>query len=311
MDQKIVVSKKREFGDVLNAGFAFVKQEYKNVGKMVVMYAGIPVLLYAALSAFFVRDQFNSLFKLFSDPSRMQDFSQSFSPALYLVYLLSLVMMLFLYGLSYGYVILYHKNNNQTPLIADVWNLFVKKFSALIGYSILTILIFGVSSFVVTLLFGITQSAIMIVLAVLCIFIAMIYLSVNFAFIFIIKMNEDVDYFQALRRAFSLVKGNWWTSFGLGFVTFLITGVISSIITFPVTGYTLIHEYLAPAATRNFAILPAILMAIFSTISVLITYPLNALIMSFQYFSLVEKKDNNVLMEKIDSINIQVDPDND
>ncbi len=54
MNQNVIVSKKREFGDVLNAGFAFIKQEYKKIWTMMVMYAGVPVLLYAALYAFFV-----------------------------------------------------------------------------------------------------------------------------------------------------------------------------------------------------------------------------------------------------------------
>ncbi len=310
MDDNIVVSKKRDFGDVLNAGFAFVKQEYKNIGKILIMYAGIPVLLYAALSSFFVRDQFNELFKLINNPGGMQDFSQTLSPVIILIYLLSLVMMFFLYGLSYGYVILYKENKNQTPSITDVWNLFVKKFAALIGYSILTFLIFGVSMSIVTFIIAISQSVVLIAFGVLCILIAAIYLSVNLAFIFIIKMNEEVDYFQTLRRSFSLVKTNWWTSFGLGIVTFLITGLISSIITLPVTAFTVGHEFLAPSASRSFDIVPAVLMAVFSTISLLITYPLNALIMSFQYFSLVEKKDNNALLDKIDSINIQVDSDN-
>ncbi len=305
-NQGVKIRKVRDFGDVLNAAFAFVKQEIKPLAKGVFLYAGIPVLVYSIFSTFFFRKTINKVLTVFTNYTQMKDFSQNISPMIFLIYLLSIVMIIFLYGFGYCYVSCYNRNDDQTPDLREVWDLFAKKFLGLLGYSLLSLVLISIASSVVVLIFSVLGAAGM-VLGGILFGIAMIYVAVPLSFILVVKVNEDTDFLKAISRCFEIVKDNWWVTFGLGIITMIISWVISVVLSLPVSSYTMSKEFLSPAHNVNIDILPAILMAVLSTISTVITNPLTAIIMSFQYFNLAEKKDNNNLMSRIDNINVKAE----
>ncbi len=305
-NQGVKIRKVREFGDVLNAAFEFIKQEIKPLGKGILLYAGIPVLLYSIFSTFFFRKTISKVLAVVTNPAQFQDLSQSFTPVVFLIYLLSLIMIIFLYGIGYAYVVCYHRNNDQTPDLREVWDLFAKKFMALFGYTLLSLLLLTVASTVVMLIFS-GLGSIGISLGGIFFVFALIYISVPLSFILVVKVNEETDFFKALSRCFQLVKNNWWVTLGLGIVAMITSWVISMVIHLPVSSYTMSKQFLSPGYNMQIDMLPAIFMAILSTISTVITNPLTAIIMTFQYFSLAEKKDNNNLMSRIDNINAKTE----
>ncbi|MCW3807883.1 hypothetical protein [Plebeiibacterium marinum] len=301
MEQNIELKKKRGFSDVLNATFAFIKQEYKLFWRMIILYAGLPVLVYSIFSTIYFRNTFNTLFKVLSNPSQAQEFSQNVSNEVFLIYILSIIMYLFFYGLTYSYVVHYSKNNNRAENTHSVWSMFTGKFMALLGYSLLTLLLIGTAYGIVALFLGALGNPIVAAIGVFATLILVIYISLAFSFILIIKLNEDEPYLESARRCFYLIKGHWWQTFGLVIIAIIIGFALNMALTVPVTSYFTAKGLLSNSKTVD--IIPAIIISVSSTLTTVISTPILPLILSFQYFSLCEHKDNTSLLERIKNIN--------
>ncbi len=298
---RIELKKKRSFSDVINATFNFIKQEYKSFWTMIILYTGIPVLVYSVFSTVYFRNTFNVLIKVISNPQQAQQFSQGFSNEVFLIYILSIIMYLFFYGLTYSYVIQYTNNNNKIDTIHSVWSLFVHKFLALLGYSFLTFFIIGFGYGIVFMILAAIGNPFIIGIGALFTIIAVVYVSIILSFIFIVKINEDEPYLESLRRCFYLVKGHWWQTFWLVIIAIIIGFAISIVLTVPATSYVTAKGLLSDS--KSIDLIPAIIVSVASTITTIISTPILPLIISFQYYSLRDHKDNSSLIDRINDIN--------
>ncbi|MCW3784972.1 hypothetical protein [Plebeiibacterium sediminum] len=299
--ERIELKKKRTFSDVLNATFVFIKQEYKLFWKMIFLYAGIPVLLYSIFSTVYFRNTFNQIIKIFSNPQQAQQYGQNLSGEVILIYILSIVMYLFFYGLTYAYVVQYTNNDKKVSSIHSVWSLFTHKFGALLGYSLLTILMIGFGYGIIFLFLGALGNPLIIGVVGFITILALMYVMIVFSFILIVKVNEDEPYLESVGRCFYLIKGHWWETFGLVIIAAIIGWALSLALTIPVTSYVTAKGFLSDS--KSIDMVPAIIVSVASTITTIISTPILPLILSFQYFSLCDHKDNASLIDRIKNIN--------
>ncbi|MEL7534492.1 MAG: hypothetical protein AAFN10_24510 [Bacteroidota bacterium] len=122
-------------------------------------------------------------------------------------------------------------------------------------------------------------------------FIGLIYAGVPLYFVFIIQLHEEVGPVDAIRRAFKLVRGNWWASFGLLFVMSIVLGIMAS----PVT----VSLSLTGAMGMPALILGQILIALVTT---LVNVPLWVAV-GLQYFNITDlPAPNDYMDDAIDQI---------
>lgn len=280
IDRKVEPRKKRDFGDVLNVSFAFIGQEYKGLGRTLLTYAGIPVLVYAVLSAVYVDSTFSNFFNMLNRSNASQDIAEMPMKAA-LVNIINLIVQVFLTGLSYSYIVLYAKKGSGNVDINEVWHKFTTFFGAFIGYNLLTGLV--------------------LILAFIALIIPGIYVMVPLSLILIVKVAEDQDYGASFSRCFYLVKDHWWETLGLIFISGIIMAVISGVFSLP-AGLVVGAQAILKSDGGSLRI-PIMIATIFSTIGTAIITPLPAIVLTFQYYSLVEHKDNTSLLYKIDNIN--------
>jgi len=301
IEEKIELKKKRSFSDVINATFYFIKQEYKLFWKMIILYTGIPVLVYSIFSTIYFRNTFNLFIKIISNPKQAQQFSQGFSNQLLLIYVLSIIMYLFFYGLTYAYVIQYTNNNNKIDSLHNVWSLFVHKFLSLLGYTFMSLIIIGLGYLIIVMLISIIGIPFIMGLGVFATVLAMIYVLIVFSFILIVKLNEDEPYLESVRRCFYLVKGHWWQTFWLIVIALIIGFAVSIALTLPITSYVTAKGFLSDS--KSIDMIPAIIVSVASTITTILSTPILPMILAFQYYSLRDHKDNSSLIDRINSIN--------
>ncbi len=299
--ERIELKKKRTFSDVLNATFVFIKQEYRLFWKMIFLYAGIPVLIYSIFSTVYFRNTFNQIIKIFSNPQQAQQYGQNLSGEIILIYILSIVMYLFFYGLTYAYIVQYTNNDKKVDSLHSVWSLFTHKFGALLGYSLLTILMVGFGYGIIVLFIGAIGNPIITGIVGFITFLVLMYVMIVFSFILIVKVNEDEPYLESVRRCFYLVKGHWWETFGLVLIAAIIGWALSLALTIPLTTYVTAKGFLSDS--KSIDMVPAIIVSVASTITTIISTPILPLILSFQYFSLCDHKDNSSLIDRIKNIN--------
>ena len=280
---EIELKRERDFSDVFNASFVFLSQELKRLFKVVALYAGVPIIISVIMSAYYTQNTFSSFIQVFNgNPT-----SALPNPLLiFLTMVMSFLATIFLAGLIPAYMGEYEEKGKDGFSAEDVWRRFARHFGAIIGYSLLGSLIVGFG-FIFLLIPG-------------------IYLSVPMAFILFVKVIEDKDLGDTFSRCFGLVRNNWWLTFGIIILAYIIISVVSWLFTVPTMIVAAIQGFLVGTGEQE-AIrtdsLPFILSTIFSGLGQYIIYPVLYIIVAFQYYSLREQKDRETLMGKVSAIN--------
>jgi hypothetical protein len=280
----IKLRQERDFGEVFNATFMFLKQEYKGLGK-VLLYYTLPLVLLTALASALYQSKVG---KVAFDPAQMGDpvtFLHNFLQyylLLMFMYLLSHTMLL---STLYGYMALYQEKGREGFTLDDVLKRILKLF--------------------VPVFFGGILCGIILFLGLMLCILPGIYLGVSLSLIFISLAVEQKGFGSAFGRTFELTHTGWWWTLLLIIVVYLIVMVISMILSVPamVAGFsTALHQVSQGGGTPQlfspFFIAYTAIISVISTFLYLI--PQTAL--AFQYFSLVEKKEKPTLLNKIDEI---------
>lgn len=279
---EIELKKERDFSDVFNASFAFITQEIKRLFRVVVLYAGVPIILAAIMSAFYTQDSLSSVFFII-DGSAPEEPDMGLMG---LTVLFGLLAQLFIAGLVPAYLGEYEEKGKSGFTADDVWKRFVRHLGAVIGYSLLSFLI--------------------IIVGFLLFVIPGIYLSVPLSFILYVKIIEDRNFSSTFSRSFQLVSSNWWVSFGIILLAYLILAVIGGLFSFPAMIVAGIEGFMVGSGQQEASqsnSLALIITSIIGGLGQYILYPVLYIIIAFQYYNLREQKDRDTLLDKVSAIN--------
>lgn len=131
------------------------------------------------------------------------------------------------------------------------------------------------------------------VLFIILLYVAVIWLAVCLGLYFPVLWLEDVGPMEALRRSFYLIRGKWWSTFGLGLVMVMIQSMMGYMFAIPM--YGLMFMDVLQLTKTGTASSPSLLMQaatlLYSGGAVLLL-ALPLLAMSFQYFNLAERRDS-------------------
>jgi hypothetical protein len=274
--QKIEFQRYRDFGQIINASFEFLRENIKQLAKAVIFLVGPFILLTGIFGGLYQKD----LFSFTSTTTSLSEFGISFG--LYILFAFLSIMILI--STVYSYIIIYIRKEDDLPIeVDDVWikvkdNIF-KTILFSIGYTIITLL------------------------ATVLLIIPGIYVSIALMIIYIVGLNEDKGFFESMSRSFYLVKNKWWFTFGLLIVLSLIQGFLGFLFQVPqyIAMFVTAFNSVDGNGTDSFTEIILIVTTIISTMN-FIFYAISLVGIAFHYFSLVEQKEAKGLLEKIDSI---------
>lgn len=272
----------RDFGQVINATFTFLRQHFRPLGKALLFIVG-PFALTAAF--FSGLHQSRAMTLAAGTPEgvlNMADYS-IFQQVTSLHYLIGaffgFLSFTLLYLTVYAYLV-EHMDTDEDPVeVGQVWSR-VKEFLLPGFYSLFGVVLLVLLGSVLLILPG-------------------IYVAVVLSVFYIVMVREDSGFLETVERCFALVKGHWWSTFGLLLVVFLIQGLIGFVFMIPtivigaLMGLQVVgpeSEWLVVAATS------------FTSVASIFLYTFSALAAAFQYFNLVEIKDGVGLLEQVDQI---------
>lgn len=115
-----------------------------------------------------------------------------------------------------------------------------------------------------------------------------------------VRVFEKAPIGESISRSFYLVAGNWWWTFLLVFVSSMVLGIIGIVFYTPLYAY-MIFVGVAAAKGGTPEISQAIMVGTyaFSFMGQIMTSSLLFVVLSFQYFNLLEKKDKPGLQQRI------------
>lgn len=279
-NQEINFREERDFSQMLNVTFGFIRQNIKKLFYCF-LYFVVPFALLAGI--------FNGIYKsrlklaasgqLYYRPWGEYGFFQNGTLLNYLISLFFIYLSFILISLTvYSYMVLYQDNQGRVE-IKEVWAMIKSNF---------------LNTFYAS--FGIL---LMCLLGYVVLFIPGIYLSVALSFFLIIMIREEIGFIEAIERSLYLIKGYWWPTFGLFLMVGLIQVMISLAGYLPVLILKMLQTFRLPGADNSLVV---VLVNSFSTVAGLLFYVITITAIAFQYFHLVEIKDGIGLMQKADLI---------
>lgn len=314
--QAIELAQPRDFSKKMNATIEFIRQNFKALFKCLLFIAGPPVLLSSILIGGFYGDYMGFITGgMRGGPLAAEEMQNYLLSAGFWLQILGAAIFGFVAGaltlaVIYNYILEYDEKKTNKIEVNDIWIRVRKTIGMYMGTMIMYAIAMVVSYFVILIpmfIFALAQSPVLIFFGAILIFVGIIYVWINFSLIFIIRAYEKIGFFSAVSRSFYLIKGKWWSTFGIIFITGFVQSTISSLFLIPwYIGFfvkmmhTIQNEAFEEPSLVSELVNDAFFVLYFLVSFLLYVIPLVAI--SFQYFNLVELKESRGLMSKIDTI---------
>lgn len=277
MLNRIEFRKAREFGEIINDTFTFIKQNFKPLLKVFIYLCGFFIVagMIAAIA------QQLGIVKSIRNPGGLAAFSRAniFS----IRYLFVLIFALANYTATIvavlSYIALYIKNDNTPPTVEEVWAYFKYYFFRVLGGNLFVSFFFGIC-FVACIIPG-------------------IYVFPAMSLFFPIMILENASIGYSFSRGFKLVKDFWWPTAGAIFIVWIITYATTSMASLPALLLTMFGVFGAGSAGLSDAIV-IVTTIIQYLCQVFMIIPVIGITLC--YFNLLERQENAGLLDRIDKL---------
>lgn len=274
---KIEFKKRRDFGQVINDTFTFMRQNFKPLIKIYFTFCGLFVL---ASMLTMLLQQYKMVNVINTGIGNRYGKSSGLGAIYGIEYFLSLLFSMASYiSMSVAilsYIAIYVQKGNQTPTTDEVWGYFKYYFFRIFGSSLLLILMLGV---------------------------AMLFCGVPFFWLFPyaamtlpIMVIENGSLGYSFSRSFKIIKDNFWITFGTLIVVWIIVYACMTMIILPTSLFNMIGMFThkTPHMSLTLTMITTILQSLCQVFTII---PI--ITISLAYFSLVEQKESTGLMERI------------
>ena len=283
----------RDFGQKISATFEFVGAHWRPLGR-VLLYLVLPAALFQSILSVLIQMQMHGSLQA-AMRSQQPGLGGALhlqramwgtllnSPAYWLNTITGTAFVTLLVLSIYGYVLVLLARPVPGPEVgvAEVWAVVRREF---------------VGAF-----FSVWGVFLVVALSSVLFFLPGVYLGVAFSLFFIVKLAEGTSFGATLRRCLRLTRGKWWSTFGLLLVMMLILYVV--LIGVGVTGTLLSGGIMAVVhASRSSSPLFTVVVTSLNSALLLLLYPPLLLVLAFQYFNLVERKDGLGLRRLVASL---------
>ena len=311
MKPRIELAKPRDFGEVVNDTFTFIKQNFKPLITCFFTFCGIFLLgsvIAASLQQIRLADALNNASAYGTETptifSNLRIIGVEYVATV--VFVMLTYMTLLVTVLSY--IHLYKDKGNVPPTTAEVWS-YIKYFYwrvVAVGLilTVATALVFGLF-----ILFGYGSRSLSFIIfgGIVCFFLLFwIYPIASIMFPILVIENGSIGY--AIRQSFRLIKDHWWVTFGTLFVIALITGACAGLVALPLAVANGISMALSIKGGMHFNKILMVGTAIIQHLAY-VFYIIPVVAAALCYFNLTEVKEGTGMLNRISKFGSADDAD--
>lgn len=296
---KIEFMRYRDFGQILNSTFEFIRQNFLPLLKSLIFIVG-PFLLITGILLGFYQKSVLTIFNITS-------FSQTGIIALLLIILIFLVTQMMLTTV-YSFILIYLSKTEFTPIsIDEIWDSVKQNFYKVLGLNAVIFFLFliylTIFLLIIVAVSGGTSGSGLGIFLFFILFIFLVFIMVKMCLAYMIMLYERTGIWASIQRSFYLTKNKWWFSFGLIFVLSLIQSLMGFIFQIPqyIIMVTTMFNSLDGSGVSGVTEILIMLTSIIAAFQYLL-FSLIIIALAFLYFSLVEQKEGKGLIERIESI---------
>jgi hypothetical protein len=309
----------RDFSKKMNATFEFIRQNYKALGKSILLIAGPSVLVGSVMAGSFMGEFFNFGRMAQGNPDAFSDYflSVSFWIQMMLMFVFLTVSFVVSIATINCYLLIYDEKKTNKIEVSEVWERVRNVFWSYLGTSILFFFLFIIAYILLLIPVFILAdiSGVLLFFGIFFIVGGIIYLLFSSSLTYFIQVHEKKNFFDALSRSFRLVSGKWWSTFGLIVILYLIMMTVSYVFIIPyyvVLFANTLHSASAGSElefSSSFKLWTILFFTLYYMAQMLM-YSLPNVGIAFQYFNLVELKEAKGLMTEIENLGQTSPPDN-
>ncbi len=309
---ELILNQRRDFGDVIGDSVKFMKINFKPLLSVFLTYL-VPILLIPMIVLLATGYLTQFLESMSLD-------GPTIDPASSMGYMMGLMLMMFgfmlVYFLAYmvlnlsiyGAFLAYEENGNMVVTKAQIKAKIKSNFGnylisiliyipIIIVFYLMTMVLFMLGFALGTIATGI----ILLILPVVCAwFFTIIH---NFSWI---RIRENVGVGTGFERSFALIKNNWWSMFGVLFVSYLVVMILSYSFSIP---FHLMTYFGSLSMVETDSGIGAGLMIVLSGLGFFI-YLLGSLFLQqyvsacsiMKYYDMVEQRDGSSVAAQIDQL---------
>lgn len=267
-NNEVQIRKRREVGDILTDSFRFLKQEFKPLSKLFVIYILPFIIVYGILQVYV---QMKVMGKVdLNDPDMILSNIGPIYGNIFMVSLFGLFVQSLLGGTYYTYIENYVKKGKENFELSEITHLFFTNSLHALGANLLLF---------IAVIAGI----------IMCI-IPGIYVANTFSVVVMILIFEKKGVSNAFTRSWNLVNSQWWNTFLINLVGIIIIYAVSFVLSIPsmIAGMSASMFSLQQTGTIEYPQWYWILMG-FSVIVSAIFWIIPYTFLAFQYFNLDER----------------------
>lgn len=279
MSDKLEFKKTREFGEIINDTFRFVKENLKPLFKVFIYFCGFFVLA-TLISAIFQQIEIQKALKtMTTGKPDMNVFAKMFSLNYVIMIIFQLLHYTALTVSVLSYIALYIEKGNVAPSLEEVWAYFKYYFLRVMA-----------SSFVITLF--------MLVCFACCI-VPGIYIFPAMSLLFPIMIMENGTLNYAFNRSFKLLRDRWWITAAVILVIYLIGFACMSFASIPAAIINMVGTI--TGGPGSLSITSIIISSTLQYVcQVFMIIPLIGI--TLLYFDLTERQESTGLMDRINQL---------
>ena len=275
----IIFEQRRDFGEKLNATFAFVTEHIRALGLSLLYIVG-PVALVSGIISGYAQ---STMLGTVGQPGNPNDIFRMYSNLLSVPMAVGTVLALVAYVLAnivtFSYIRLYRERRNGERIeVGQVW----EETQRYIGSGVFLAI---ASGFIIG--FG-----------MILLIIPGIYVTVVLTLAPAILVFEGKDVWQSISRSFKLITDKWWSTAGLLFVVSIVVSIVGLVFTLPAG---ILGGLFGAGVVKDISVLTIITQAL-ASVGGAVLQGISSAAIAFQYFNLVELKEGSGLMNQIDSI---------
>jgi hypothetical protein len=310
MGKKIDFYKARDFSEVFSDSVTFLKENFRNIGKSLVMIVAPAYVIASVMFSFFSMNfiqGFLNLSKGKPDQEAVDSIvAMYFNPVFWISLLLFFVAYMLAVGVIFSYIKLYSdsENNNITP--AEVWQQLSGRLAKFFFYTLGYGAIFFVAYIILVAILVLLPNLGMLILIPLGIGLMLFFIPFISVLVPVI-FYEDLSFFETVSRTIALLKGGFWKTLGVNFVAYLIVqfsvSIIYIIILVPSIIFSVSQKSFDPLYIKIVMIIYFVLIPIVLFFGYVFQYSVGSL----NYFSLLEARDHVGLQRRVDTIGADAD----
>ena len=298
--EKIIIKKKREFGEILEDAIKLYLRNFKRIVPGVLKVGLIPYIIVVGVLLLFtpVLQNINPWSDGNFATSQILQLTAAASGLMIAVMIAVFISQIFIYSYVFKWAEDYSNTDDlDATTLGEGYQSNVKIVLGTTLKLAVVLIVASIAIILISMLLGLVLGNFAIILIIPIVALT-IYFSIIISFIYYVRVHEKISFSDALTRCQIIVKGNWWQTFFI----ILVAGLIGTIVNY---AFSIPFGIISGAGTLLglTSIQPILLVAqtLLSNITALIIMPFPIFVIIMQYHNLTEYQDGTSLDKMVDN----------